>query len=320
VRTGRDLDPVEADRWWGRQAVRARVDDPVGTVKLVARRISLLVANSEIGLDHAPGLDRNSWRWTAPVPFCVLLGLAAAGVYLAGFARTGAWPVWSSLLACAAGPLIFYVSSRYRLPCAAVLCLPAGAGVIGLARAARARSRRFWLTLVFLGAVSLVSVSVPTRELAATTEAAALAHRSVAWMEEGRMDAAEGDLRRAVDLDPRSPVVRANLGWLLGQTGREDEALESYRLALAIDPARAEAAAGLASLLLRRDRPDAALPVLRRALESRPDHEACRVNLIVALSMLRRYDEAWSAVEEAHRFGIAVDPELAQSIDRLRRE
>ena len=49
---GREFDEVEADGWWGRQAVDARLSDPSGSLALLARRVLLLVNSRELGLDY----------------------------------------------------------------------------------------------------------------------------------------------------------------------------------------------------------------------------------------------------------------------------
>ena len=92
-----------------------------------------MASNRELPLgDGGPSLDANPLRWAAPVPFCVLLGLAVAGATLRGWRGTGGWLVWGMVLACAASPVVFYVASRYRLALAVALCLPAGAGAVSL--------------------------------------------------------------------------------------------------------------------------------------------------------------------------------------------
>jgi len=140
-RTGLRLDPVEADAYWGREAIRVRLADPAGSLALVARRALLLFDNTEHGLDYAPALDANPWRLVAFVPFAVLAGLAFAGVAATGFRGTGGAFVWSAILACALTPIVFYGSSRIptargRAPCRARWLRagdPRGRGTVGVA-------------------------------------------------------------------------------------------------------------------------------------------------------------------------------------------
>ena len=233
---GREVDAVEADRWWGRRAVRARLDDPGGSLQLVARRLALIFSNEELSLDYAPALDVRPWRWLAPVPFALLIGLAGAGLFLCGVAGSGERTVWGAAAACAFTPLAFYVSSRYRLPLAAVLCIPAGAGLAALASREFAPWRR-GAALAIVAAIVVLSVFSPTGGLDGTSEAAARANRAAAWMKTGNPVRAEADLKRALEIDPDSVPALARLAALLEGEGRGAEVDEYYRRALAEHPA-----------------------------------------------------------------------------------
>ena len=60
--TGRDLDAIEADAWWGAKARAARMDDPAATLGLLFWRALLALDTTEHALDYDPLLDENPWR------------------------------------------------------------------------------------------------------------------------------------------------------------------------------------------------------------------------------------------------------------------
>jgi tetratricopeptide (TPR) repeat protein len=277
---GREVDPVEADHWWGRRAVRARLEDPGGTLGLVARRLALIVSNEELSLDYAPALDARPWRWLAPLPFALLIGLAGAGLYLRGVAGSGGRYVWGAAAACAATPLLFYVSSRYRLPLAAVLCIPAGAGLAGLACRAFGLRRR-GTALAIAAALAAVSLVSPTGGLDGTSEAAARANRAAAWMKTGNPSRAEVDLKRALEIDPDSVPALGRLAGLLEREGRRAEIDEYYQ----------------------------------RALDEHPATPAERwTGVVLGLVGAGDLHAARRAVEEARREGVELDPELLERL------
>jgi Tfp pilus assembly protein PilF len=308
ARTGRPLDPVEADRWFRDEAVRTRCEAPLRTVWLLLRRVALLLDNFEHSLDYAPSLDRNPWRFGAPVPFAVLLGLACAGVAASGFRRSGGPLVWIAIGASAVTPIVFYVSSRYRLPVAALLTIPAGAGVVSLLRPVRR------LVPVVAIACAIASFVVPSGALRRSEESAALLNRGVARKQEGDPSGAERDFRAALVLDAGSAPVWYNLGTLLEGSGRPAEAEQAYRESLARDPGGVEAAGNLGALLVRRGDPDAAVVVLRRGLASRPRHVVSWTNLVVALVAGGRVEEARRAARQAQDAGVELSPELMAAI------
>lgn len=318
ARSGRPLDPVEADRWWGRQAVAVRLADLPGTAWLVVKRIGLVLDNYEHSLDYAPRLDENSWRRTAPLGFAGLLGLAAAGVRLLGFRGTGGWPVWGAIVAAVATPLAFYVSSRYRLPLAALLAVPAGAGAAALCGAGAVKIAARRLEALGIGAAcALVSLSIPSAALARSEEAVSLANRAVTHQLNGDLASAERDARRSMARDPSFVGARFALGVILEARGRVSEAEGAYRRALAIDPVHAEAAGNLAKLLILKGAPEEAIPLLRRALAAWPGNEVCWTNLVLAFVAAGDQRAAHDAAEEAGRLGVVLDPQVIETIGRM---
>ncbi len=326
ARSGRDLDPVEADGWWGREAVRVRASDVPGTVVLLARRVLLLLDNTEHGLDYNPALDADPWRWAAPLPFALLAGLAGAGFVALGRRGSGGAAVWSAFLACAATPVVFYASSRYRLPAAMVLCIPAGCGfaaLIGWAPLPEARgtgltprsSRRRWIAAATGAALAVLSFVIPSADLTRAELAGALANRATSFRQAGDLGAAEEDARRAAATDPESVPARFNLGSILEAAGRVEEAEAAYREALALDPSSTEAAGNLAGLLIRRGAAREAVPILEKAIAAHPSDTVCRTNLVVALAAAGELDGARAAAAAAAKAGVTIDPELLRAIE-----
>lgn len=324
LRSGLDLDPVEADRWWGRQALRARLERPAETPLLVGRRLLLTLDSHEYALDYAPELDTNPWRPVLDfgqrlrvplVPLGLLLGLGATGLILGGARRSGGWRVWAAIGATALAPLLFYVSSRYRLPLAALLVLPAGAGLAALFRPGEEIRRRRGKAALAAGLVlCLLSLLMPFPELKRSMTGQALAGRAVAHRKAGNPERARGDARRALELAPRSATVQFNAGTIAEALGQPAEAEASYRRALAIRGDLAEAAGNLAAILIRSGRAAEAIAPLRRALRERPWSDQCWNNLIVALFEAGRREQALEAAQEALRYGVTPDPGLIERI------
>jgi tetratricopeptide (TPR) repeat protein len=313
---GRTLDAVEADRYWGRRAVSARADEPVGTAVLAGRKLALSVANAEIPLDYAPSLDDNPWRHLAPVPFAVVFALAGTALVFRGREGSGGWTAWGAVLACAAAPWIFYVSSRYRLPAVAMLCIPAGAGVALVAESLRRGSagRRRLAVLATAFGLAFASVVLPAGPVARGAEASALASRAVAWKRAGDPGRGMRDLEAALERDPRSVAAWFNLGVLQEEADLPARAEESYRRALELYRGHPESAGNLSALLIRDGRPGEGIPALLDALEVRPFDLNCWTNLVVALVLTGEIDSARSAAAAAAAEGVSLDPPLLDAL------
>jgi Flp pilus assembly protein TadD len=326
LRSGRQLDAVEADRWWGRRALGARAEDPGGTVRLIMRRALMVLDSHEYGLDYNPNIDANPWRLTrspgalfeiAFVPLGLLIGLSLAGVVLLGPRGTGGWRSWSALAACAAAPLLFYVSSRYRLPFAALLVVPAGAGLAALGSAMRRGvSARLWLALALAVAAAALSLAMPFTDLKRSMTGDALAKRAAAHARNGAVQLAQRDADRALQLAPRSAKVRLGAGLVARSRGDLALAEQSFAAAVELDPGLAEAAANLAALRIERGDVTGTIPILRRALLVRPTCESCWTNLAVAYLALGDVDSAARARQEARDHGIELDPGLVRAIEQ----
>jgi tetratricopeptide (TPR) repeat protein len=280
----------------------------------VAWKALLLLDDAEHGLDYAPALDQNPLRRTAPVPFAALLGLSAFGLLALGARRSGGTALWSALAACAAAPVLFYASSRYRLPMAALLSVPAGCGVAALLGGSPAGPRRRLAAAAAGAGLAALSLVVPSGDLARAATAGALSNRAVSFKNAGDLASAERDASRAVGMAPRSARARFNLGVVLEAAGRLPAAEASYSEALDLDPLSAEAAGNLAGILIRRGAAGEAIPLLERAVAARPSHAACRTNLVVARMAAGDLAGARDAAAAAARAGVALDAELLRAL------
>jgi tetratricopeptide (TPR) repeat protein len=309
ARAGRVLDAVSSDGFWWREGLRARAADPIGTIVLTARRAMLTLDSAEHGLDYAPALDANPLRFAAPLPFAVLLGLAVFGVAALGFARTGGFVLWSSVLMAAAAPLVFYVSSRHRLPLAFLLAVPAGTGI-----AALGTTRRFLPYAAGAGALAL-SFAVPSGDFVRTEKASALAVVADVQRKAGELDAAAETSRRATEIDASNAIAWFNRGVVEAARGNTVEAERAYRSALAADPVQPDAAANLAGLLVKSGRAREAAPPLEKALAAWPRHAVGWTNLVVAYAASGDRARALDTVRRASGFGVTLDPELVKSVE-----
>lgn len=167
--------------------------------------------------------------------------------------------------------------------------------------------------------------------------------RAFLLLQQGRVDLAETELRRALAEDPNDAETHALLALALCDLSREAEALEeanraiglapeltpahlarsqallqldraadaeaSAREAIRIDPADADAFAALSAALTARRQRQEALDAAEQALRLDPEHPSATNLRAIALVRLGRRDEASGAIEGA----LSRDPENAVS-------
>jgi len=112
---------------------------------------------------------------------------------------------------------------------------------------------------------------------------------------------AEAEMRRAVQLDPRSAAVHHDLAWLLLASRRFDEAIAEIRAAQELEPMSVRANADVGWVYYRARRYDEAIRQMERTLEMEPRFLSARRCLEGALVHAGRPEEALRQAREAAR-------------------
>ncbi|HWM79436.1 MAG TPA: tetratricopeptide repeat protein, partial [Methylomirabilota bacterium] len=119
--------------------------------------------------------------------------------------------------------------------------------------------------------------------------------------------------RRAVYVDPRSGIARANLGAALGAHGRPGEAMAELREAIRLRPGYPDAHLSLGLMLAQGGDPAGAVPHFSEALRLWPRFAEAHNNLGAALAVQGRRDEALAHFREALR----LNPDYAEARNNL---
>jgi serine/threonine protein kinase/tetratricopeptide (TPR) repeat protein len=150
----------------------------------------------------------------------------------------------------------------------------------------------------------------------ALDDSLAEAHTSLAWVHfiyEWDWSAAEGEFRRAIELDPRYATARQWYAWLLMALNRVEESLMQARLAVELDPASVSIRRSLGWLYSMARQPEAAIAYLRRTVALDPTAEESYRVLGMAYLQKGLFDEARLAFEEA----LAMLPDTAYAMAGL---
>jgi DNA-binding winged helix-turn-helix (wHTH) protein/tetratricopeptide (TPR) repeat protein len=118
---------------------------------------------------------------------------------------------------------------------------------------------------------------------------------------ERRWGDAEAAYRRALELDPNYATGHHWYAFFLQTLGRFDEALDERRRALEIDPLTPMLGVGLAGLYLAMRQPDHAADAAERTLQRYPRFWYARLNRGQALEQLGRHQEALQDFIDAER-------------------
>ncbi len=113
--------------------------------------------------------------------------------------------------------------------------------------------------------------------------------------------AAEGEFRRALELNPSSARAHEFYGWYLAAMGRFDEAVEQEKRALDYDPLSPEINTLLGHVLYLARRPDEAVAPLSKAIRLDPNYWFARLLLGLVYQQRGQLQEALAEFREARR-------------------
>ena len=111
--------------------------------------------------------------------------------------------------------------------------------------------------------------------------------------QQGQLDRAIQQYRKAVELNPKFIVAHNRLGICLDRIGRPREAERVFREAVRLDPERPYLRNNLAFNLIVQRRWQEGEQELRKTLQLRPGYDRARVNLAITLSKQGRGDQAF---------------------------
>ncbi len=282
-------------------------------------------------------------RWLS-FPHGLLAPLALLGLILTWRQHHPALHVMRLFLAGYAGSvLLFFVSSRYRVPLVPVASIFAAAGLQDLLARIRARRWQRWAVPAggLLAAVLLVNIPrAPALEQDAQLQhdlgevllrkheyAASAAHSRQALVVESNYPSAWHNLavallaleqplqaeeaaRRALALHPARVDTRIVLARALIVRGRLPLALDQLRQAAEEESGSGDVRYAIGRLLLQMDRPREALPHLEEAARILPRDYWAHYDLGRACHLLGRFSGALAAFEQAAR----IDPARADAL------
>jgi tetratricopeptide (TPR) repeat protein len=304
--TGRTLRRSEISAHFLRKGLAFIAASPGPWLALEVRKIGYLMGDYEASTEYSIYLERDwvPWLRVAVLPFAVIAGTGAVGLIGRRRAlrreRPGTALILYTLYA-AAVPMLFYVSSRYRLPLVPALLIYGASFVDSLVRQARERGAAGVMqdpAVVAALLVALVSF-FPLGGKSVTAEANVHYNIGSLMAERGRHEEALVEYDRSLADWPTNTFALINRGNSLDKLGRPDEALESYRRAEEANPKFWKAYTSQGIVLRRQKRLDEEAEVYRRGLGA--GGVEAQLLLGTTLDALGRHGEAVEAFRQASR-------------------
>jgi len=302
---GHPLKRSEISAHFLRKGFEFIVGSPASWLALEGRKGLALLGSYEPSTEYSQYVERERLPilWGGFVPFALIAGLALGG-YVSGTAAEDVqrgralhlYMVWA-----AAVPLLFYVSSRYRLPLVPALLLPAGAfaaHAVSTFRAGEGPDPALVRGLLGAAVFGLVSF-LPLGRPAPSVEANVHYNLGSALADRGQHEDAVAEYDRCLALWPTHAYALVNRGNSLAKLGRDDEALDTFSRASDARPTFWTARRAEGAALLRAGRLDDAAALFRKAAEEGTGGAEAWFSLGSVRLDQKRPGEAREALEKA---------------------
>jgi tetratricopeptide (TPR) repeat protein len=267
----------ERSRYFYERGLDSIAADPVGWIGLMGRKAWKLVQGPEIKRNqdiyfsraHSRTLALLLWDRGLSFPHGLLAPIVLMGLALTWRQRHPTLRILRLFLASySVSVLLFFVTSRYRVPLVPVAAVFAAAGLQNLLSRVRARSgaRRWHRLAIPAGGVLIGTLLVNIQEAPPVEQDAQLQHDlGEVLLRQERFTASATHSRQALALEPKYPSAWHNLAVALLALKQPHQAEIAARNALELYPSRADTRIALARALHAQGQSDEALGELRRA-------------------------------------------------------
>lgn len=346
---GKDMTPSEVSSYWFDKAGQFIRENPWAELKLLGRKFALFFNGYEIPQIESYDLarDRYSTLKILFVNFWILVSLALLGL-LFSFARWRKYLlVQGYVVFYAFSIVLFFVTARYRVQIAPVLCLFAAYALLEVAPRFFTSARRGfavgWLFLVILIVTQprlfawneneilfrenihharrlsvLGDYKTALDKVTSGIElypqyAEGYVHRAIIHKEGRDLFRAMEDYSRALELRPDMPGVHYDLAQTLREVNLRGQAVNEYLRAIELDSLMIKAYNNLGITYGEMRQHDRAISCFEQVLKMDPNYIKAYNNLGASLAQAGREEDAIEAFKRA----IEVDPEYMNTYKNL---
>ena len=336
---GRPLKPSEVSRFWFKKTLTFISDYPTKFIQLLGTKSFLFFNNYEIPDNY----DYQFLKTLFPslnlgiISFGMVVLLAFSGITLFLWTGPKFYLIYGFLITYAASVILFFVTSRYRIPIAPIL-LPFAAIFIleGIKQIQNANKKRLTFSGFFLvpmaiiafKPISLVDFSFSYKNMGLAYEklelyndalrlyqnaqkikpndAKAIHHMGVIFSKTGDNQKAQETLLKSLQLNPKLAEAHFALAETYEKSGQRRNAITSYKKGLKINPADHTSHFNLAELYRMSGLIDNAIKENTIAIRLKPDFAGAHFNLGGLYIMKKNYKNAKRHYDQAEKLGFKI--------------
>jgi tetratricopeptide (TPR) repeat protein len=312
---GRKLKPSEISNFWFKLGFRFIKTHPLKYLQLLGKKLYFFWNSYEIESNQdlyffsrwSSLLRLLLWDWLLRFPFGILGPLSILGMILKAKFWKKYFLIYAFILSYMFSVILFFVTSRFRLPVIPFLIMFASFSIYWLVEKIKNREYRplgrsllVLIALFIMMNSNLFGINKPDLSFTYNT-------LGIIYTQKGWYDSAISIFEESIKASPNSALPHLHLGHVYYQKGDWDEAIKEYKEAIDLDSTMAIACIDLGYLYDQMNKDEEAFQVYRKALEIDPTQVRALVNLAFLFEKKGLYEQAVSQYQKA----LAFEPEVA---------
>ena len=280
----RPLKPSQVSSFYLKRGLSYIMNDTGEALLLFFKKIYLSLNNFEVSNNQNIYFSRqfSSISKAAFIPFSLILGLAVMGKILGGITRKEQLLLWIVAASIWFTMVLFFVTSRFRLPIMPYLTIFAGYGISQLYNSFRQGRFRQSSKAMIAGVIAFGLSITNFAGLDKTDFAQAYFNLGNIYLRNGEWEKARAEYARAISSNERVSIARLNIGNLFFYGGEYDSAAYYYTEEIRYHPNESRAYLNLSTIELLKQNYESAGDLARKALEAKPNITPAAVNLITS--------------------------------------
>jgi tetratricopeptide (TPR) repeat protein len=312
---GKKLKPSEISDFWYKQGFHFIKTYPLKFLQLLGKKLYYFWNSYEIEI------IRNIYffsRWSSVLrlflwdhllcfPFGIISPLAIFGIILNAKFWKKFFLTYAFILSYMFSVILFFVTSRHRLPVVPFLIIFASYSIYWLVEKIRNKqTKSFFVSLSILLPLFLVTNSnlfgVKQTDLSPSYKSL-----GAAYSEKGQYDLAIAAYQKGLEINPNFAELHRNLGYAYHEKGFWEKAIKEYEQAITLAPHLAEAYGELGYIYEQMNRDEEAFQTYKKALEIDSTLVRAHLNLAFLFEKKGLYEQAVNEYQKA----LVLEPEVA---------
>lgn len=312
---GKKLKPSEISDFWYRQGFHFIKTYPLKFLQLLGKKFYYFWNSYEIEIIRniyffsrwSSVLRLFLWDHLLRFPFGIISPLAIFGIILNAKFWKKFFLTYAFILSYMFSVILFFVTSRHRLPVVPFLIIFASYSIYWLVEKIRNKqTKSFLVSLSILLPLFLVTNSnlfgVKQTDLSPSYKSL-----GAAYSEKGQYDLAIPAYQKGLEINPNFAELHRNLGYAYHEKGYWEEAIKEYEQAITLAPHLAEAYGELGYIYEQMNRDEEAFQTYKKALEIDSTLVRAHLNLAFLFEKKGLYEQAVNEYQKA----LVLEPEVA---------